>query len=174
MKAPIKTATEFNKLYAHAAQMRRPAMYRLLILLSEKLGLRPLELSGLHTSWFRSGELRIPIGYSKRKKGRSIPVNGEIMFALHEHMAGRTGQVFLNRQSEAFTAKGMSEAFQRLYREAGVEGSCYSGRRTMATQMCDRGVNIAIISKVLGHSSIATTQEYIGVTEAMMRKAMFA
>lgn len=174
MKAPIKTDAEFDVLFARAARMERPAMYKLMLLLSVRIGLRPMEIAGLDSSWFGTDELRIPLGHSKRKSGRSIPISDEICEALNAHMQGREGPVFLNSFGVKFTSAGIGDAIRRLYREAGVRGSCYSGRRTMATRMVDRGVNIAVVSKVLGHSNIATTQNYVGVTDNMMRRALFA
>jgi len=173
MKAPIKSEQEFQVLYGFAAQMERPAMYRLMLLLSIKLGLRPMELAGLDSSWFRSNELRIPLGHSKRKSGRSLPVTQEIMEALAAHMGERTGRVFLNAAGRAFEPRGISEAIRRIYRLSGVEGSCYSGRRTLATKMVDDGVNILVVQKVLGHSNPMTTLHYVGVTDSMMRRALF-
>lgn len=174
MKAPIKSDKEFDVVFAHIADMERPAMYRLMMLLSVRIGMRPMEIAGLDSSWFSSDELRIPLGHSKRKSGRSIPISDEIRDALVAHMKGREGAVFLNAQGVKFTSTGIGDAMRRLYREAGVRGSCYSGRRTMATRMVDKGVNIAVVSKVLGHSNIATTQNYVGVTDNMMRRALFA
>ena len=173
MRAPIITDTDFDKLFAFTARMERPAMYRLMILLTKKLGLRPMELAGMERGWFVGNELRIPIGHSKRKQGRSLPINNEILEALAAHLGNQWGRVFRNATGDAFTANGISEAIRRIYRMAGVQGSCYSGRRTMATRMVDNKVNIAVVSKVLGHSSIATTQNYIGVTDTMMRDALF-
>lgn len=174
MRATILDAEQFNTLYSFVDQVERPEMYRFMLLLTEKLGLRPLEIAGMETTWFIGNELRIPIGHSKRKQGRSIPINAEITAALEAHMQGNKGRIFRNARGDAFTANGISDAFRRLYRLAGVQGSCYSGRRTMATRMVDNKVNIAIVSKVLGHSNIATTQAYIGVTDNMMRDALFS
>lgn len=173
MKAPIKQPSEFAKLFAFADQMERPAMYRLMLLVSVRLGLRPMEIAGLDSSWFRGEELRIPIGHSKRRSGRSLPVTPEIVAALHEHLQGRKGRVFLNAKGQPFTARGISDAFRRLYRMNDIEGSCYSGRRTLATNMVDEGVSIAVVQKMLGHSHINTTQEYVSVTDSMLRRAMF-
>ena len=173
MRAPIKKEAEFEALLAHTSSMERPAMYRLMTLLSIRLGLRPMELAGLDTSWFRSDELRIPLGHSKRKSGRSLPLSSEIAEALEAHMGDNVGRVFRNARGEAFDANGISMAMRRLYKRAGIEGSCYSGRRTLATSMVDKDINIAVVSKVLGHSSIATTQKYVGVSDNMMRRALF-
>jgi len=174
MRAPIKDSREFSELLEFTASMERPEHNRLMLLLTIRLGLRPLEISGLDTSWFRGLELRIPLGYSKRKSGRSLPVDAEILCALDAAMQGRAGRVFLNQRSQPFTAAGISEAIRRVYREAGQQGSAYSGRRSLATNLVDKGVNILIISKLLGHSNIATTQEYVSVTDGMMRRALFA
>lgn len=174
MRAPIKKDAEFEAVLDHTNSMERPAMYRLMMLLSIRLGLRPMELAGLDTSWFRTDELRIPLGHSKRRSGRSLPISSEIIDALEAHMGPETGRVFRNARGEAFNANGISMAIRRLYKRAGVEGSCYSGRRTLATAMVDKDINIAVVSKVLGHSSIATTQNYVGVSDSMMRRALFA
>lgn len=62
---------------------------------------------------------------------------------------------------------------RRLYREAGQLGSCYSGRRTLLTDLVERDVNILTIQSIAGHSSPVTTLSYVGVTPTMMRKALY-
>jgi integrase/recombinase XerD len=172
MKAPIKDNSEIAQLLLQAEGMERPRMYRLMVLLSFRMGLRPMEIAQLDTAWFRGNELRLPLGSSKRKSGRSIVVPAEVTEALQAHMGNRTGTLFLNQREQPFSAQGISDAMRRLYREAGVDGSCYSGRRTLATNMVDAGVSMFIIRDVLGHAHVNTTQEYISSTPNMMRRAM--
>ena len=51
----------------------------------------------------------------------------------------------------------------------------YSARHSFATVMMNKGVNIAFISKTLGHTSIQTTQSYLGsFTEEQMQNNMSA
>ena len=173
MRAPILNDEEFTAALAFTASMERPQTYRLMLQLSIKLGLRPMELAGMESTWFRGSELRIPLGHSKRKSGRSLPVTAEILEAVAAYMEGRTGRVFLNASGEPFDARGISEAIRRVYRRAGMSASCYSGRRSLATNLVDRGVNILVVQKVLGHSNPMTTLQYVGVTDTMMRRAMF-
>lgn len=173
MKAPLLDSDEFNKVFAHIDTMKRPAHYRLMLLLCRDLGLRPIELARLESRWFRGGELRIPHGKSKRKRPRTLPVTPAIMDALGDHMEGREGRVFLNRMGEPMLPNLISDAMRRLFREAGLSASCYSGRRTLATRLVDDGVNILVIQNVLGHSNPATTMQYCEVTPAMMAKALF-
>lgn len=174
MQAPIKDEAEFEELLAFTLTRERPAMYRLMVLLSIRVGLRPMEIAGMDSSWVRGEMLRIPVGHAKGKKGRSLPWTIELQRALLDHMGNRGGRVFLNRVHEPFTGAGISEAMRRLYREAGQLGSCYSGRRTMATNMIDRGVSVFVVQKALGHSSVQTTMNYVSVTESMLRRGMFA
>lgn len=175
MRAPNKTKEEFAEVFSRVELMARPEMYRLMLLLTVRLGLRPVEIAGLDTSWFSGGELRIPHGYSKGKGGHgNLPVNDEVLAALDCHMQGRKGRVFLNQRNQPFDAAGISNALRRLYREAGQQGSAYCGRRTLATNLADRGVNLVVISKVLRHRNVATTAEYIGCTEKMLRNALYA
>jgi site-specific recombinase XerD len=44
----------------------------------------------------------------------------------------------------------------------------------MATRMVDNKVNILVVQNVLGHSSPVTSMSYVGVTDRMMREALFA
>lgn len=174
MQAPIKTDDEFNKLFAFAAQMRRSEQYRLMLLLSIKLGMRPKEIAGMQSTWMRGEELRIPQGHSKGKGGRTLPTNSEIREAYETLMQGRKGTVFLNEAGQGFTARGISDAFCRLYREADVAGSCYSGRRTLATNLVDRNVALTVVQKVLGHAHLSTTAIYCATTPRMIERALFA
>lgn len=173
MRATILSEDQFSSVFAYIETMQRPAMYRLMVLLTKRLGLRPVELANMETSWWRGEELRIPQGSSKRQGSRSLPLNTELYEALQLHMQGREGRVFRNANGDAFTANGISEAMRRLYRMAGVQGSAYSGRRTAATNMVDKGVSIRVVQDFLGHRNLATTAAYCGTTPAMLRRAVF-
>jgi len=52
-------------------------------------------------------------------------------------------------------------------------GITHAGRHTFATQIClSQGVSIASISKILGHTSIRTTQIYAKVTGQKVNEDM--
>ena len=42
-------------------------------------------------------------------------------------------------------------------------------RRTLATEVLNRGMDIMSVSQILGHESISTTQTYLGVKQEMVR-----
>ena len=174
MKAPILTDAQWEHAFAQVSLMQRPKHYRLLMLLVRKLGLRPMELAGMQSNWFRMGELRIPLGHSKRKSGRSLPVDAELEQALAEHLQGRTGYVFLNQDGEPFKPGLMSASIARVFKEAGMWGSAYSGRRGGAQRLLDNGENILTIQAYLGHSSPMTTLAYVGVSQVQLARALYA
>lgn len=173
MKAPILTDAQWDKIASHVATMKRPEHYSLLLLLVRKLGLRPLELAGLESSWFRGGELRIPLGHSKGGSGRSLPVSDDILNAVYIHMGERRGRVFLNREGFPFSAHQMSASVRRLMGMSGVQGSAYSGRRGMATRMVEQGISMRVLQAALGHRHLTTTQQYAEVSDKMLRDALF-
>ena len=172
MKAPILSEVQWERIAQHVEGMKRPEHYRILLLLIRKLGLRPMELAGLESSWFRGCELRIPLGHSKGGSGRSLPVDADILDALLLHMGERRGRVFLNREGCPFSAHQMSASIRRLMSEAGVQGSAYSGRRGMATKMVEQGASMRVLQKALGHRHLQTTMAYAEVSDNMLRSAL--
>lgn len=175
MRAPILSDDQFAVVQQFAANMQNAPQYSLMLLLSKRLGLRPIEIANMEANWFQNDNtLRIPQGSTKRQGSRSLPVNEEIIAALQLHMRGEQGRVFRNARGDAFTPNGISEAIRRIYRMAGVQGSCYSGRRSAATNMVDRGVSLRVVQEFLGHRNLATTASYCSVTPNMLRAAVFA
>ena len=174
MKAPAKNPEEVEALIEFASTRRNPRKWRLMLLLSFRLGLRPIELAQLDTAHFRGDEIRIRIGHTKGKGGRSLPVCQVVKDALAEHMQGREGHVFLNERGDPMDKGGISDAMRRFYREAGQVGSCYSGRRTAGQRMQEQGANILTLQAFYGHKSPLTTMSYVGVSMNQLREAMFA
>lgn len=173
MRAPLKDQSDYAELIAYAETTREPLKWKAMLVMSFELGLRPIEIAQLDTNQIRGGELRIRQGHTKGKRGRSLPIRQEAIDALLAYTQGRQGPVFLNAKGEAMDAASVSSAMRRLYREAGQTGSCYSGRRTLLTDLVERDVNILTVQSIAGHSSPVTTLQYVGVTPSMMRKALY-
>ena len=71
--------------------------------------------------------------------------------------------LFVSKNSGTkYTPGGVLELVMRIGAAAQVEGAYpHRFRRTFATEMFRRGMDIHAISKLMGHSNIATTQRYI-------------
>ena len=61
-----------------------------------------------------------------------------------------------------------------VYREMKLPGkvTVHSLRRTFATVMLNRGATLREIQELLGHQSLATTQQYLSVTDAQLERAV--
>jgi len=56
----------------------------------------------------------------------------------------------------------LQQLFHRIYDLARLPGaSSHSGRRTFATNLIEKGVDIKAVSTLMGHSSIAMTAQYV-------------
>ena len=86
----------------------------------------------------------------------------EALSAYLKVRRGRSPYLFVNQKNQAFTPNSLSITMLRHYRKAGLEGaSSHSGRRQYASALLKSGVDIVALSKLMGHSSIITTQQYV-------------
>jgi integrase/recombinase XerD len=92
----------------------------------------------------------------------SHPELREALSAYLKVRRGRSPYLFVNQKNQAFTPNSLSITMLRHYQKAGLEGaSSHSGRRQYASALLKSGVDIVALSKLMGHSSITTTQKYV-------------
>jgi integrase len=101
---------------------------------------------------------------SKTKKTRTIPLNGcafEIM-KRKLSVASISGYVFVDALTgDMITRSKLASEFRRCVRKSGIARFRFHDlRHTFATRLVQRGVDIYRVSRLLGHSDIATTQRY--------------
>jgi site-specific recombinase XerD len=56
--------------------------------------------------------------------------------------------------------KVLSAYFQKISRKAGLSGNIHTLRHTYASHLVQNGVDLYTVSKLLGHTTIKTTQIY--------------
>lgn len=104
-----------------------------------------------------------------------IPLSGKVVEILqkHDYSMPVYTQQHHNREIKNIAELALKEAF---YSKVKIQGnkktitktarkdmfSTHTGRRTFGRRFLDKGGNIVILSKILGHSSIETTLKYIG------------
>lgn len=70
--------------------------------------------------------------------------------------------LFITERKVAFSPNVMAQMLLRHYNKAGLKGaSSHSGRIGFASEKLKKGADIVAVSKLLGHSSITTTQRYV-------------
>ena len=122
-------------------------------------GLRASELLGIRASSVRDGFLYV---VGKGDKQRAIPLNKTAKQILHEP---KTFNLL-----KSLKYHNLNNLCKKLAKRAGLAESftCHSLRRRFATQLA-QNINIYQLSRLLGHSSVSTTQKYIYFSESELR-----
>lgn len=141
----------------------------LMILLGREAGLRRAEIACVHTSDLLPGPSLLVHG--KGDKDRIAPVSP--MLAAHIATAP-TGWVFPNpiRAGESMTPAMVS---YRVRKALGGAGTVHQLRHSFACANYARnGHDIVAVQELLGHTSVATTQNYVGVSSDTLRASVNA
>ena len=81
------------------------------------------------------------------------------------------GVVFVNRYGAEMQPQSVRSKLRRLAKEAGLDRRVtpHMLRHTAATLLIESGVDIRFVQRLLGHSSIATTEIYTHVSDEALR-----
>jgi integrase len=140
------------RLMEHAVGRLKP-----MIVLALNTGMRRgeiLQLRREHVN-FQSRTITIPVENSKSKKTRPVPMN-EVTLDLIRKLAPASGFIFRKRSEEPY--EGVSAAFKTACRRALVKNCRFHDlRHTFATRFIEAGWDVVLLSRILGHSTIALT-----------------
>jgi site-specific recombinase XerD len=174
-----------------ARQSRDPWPERdvLVIALGLVAGLRSGEMRTLTADSLagRPGEMRLHI-HGKGSRDRSIPVEpimAKIIETYVESCAqrfprkrfSRSTKLLLDRTGEPIGRGGLEYLVKSCYRWAGLHDRVPAGanlhalRHTFATRLAEDGATATEIMRLLGHASLATSQNYIEATGREQRAA---
>jgi len=177
-KAKVMGDTEFTTFLNLVRKGNYPERNSMILMMSFKLGLRAKELSSLNFGDVvdAKGEvlpsLELLAAYTKGKKHRSVPLsNPKLITAIRAYMNHCCGDVvgfnlesplFKSQRGTRYSANSMAHMIRNLFINNGKVGySSHSGRRSMITKLVNNGVSINKVQMIAGHSSIATTMEYV-------------
>ena len=182
-----KTLTEGQQrvILAHLNAGRLAKRNRVMFLLSIDAALRSKEIASLEwgmltdASGALTDEIRLQDRVSKGRSGGVVFMSRRLKAALAEHSQGQSlsGRVLKSYRGGELTAQVVTNWFFNLYRELGFEGcSSHSGRRTAITTWARKissvGGSLRDVQALARHSSIATTQKYIEISENACRRVV--
>lgn len=157
----ILTPTEYRAL--RDATYSDPRMFAIIELLLQT-GIRIGELAALRLTDIRKDGLYIR-PFEKHKE-RLIPLNNRVREALNRYLGKRPknsqDHLFITRSGKPFLIRNIRTAVERYLRIAEIKNAKINDlRHTFVAHHLKAGVSIAIISKVLGHKRISTTERYL-------------
>lgn len=132
-----------------------------------RLGLRVGEVCSL-----RMQDLSLEQGClvvrGKGRKQRRLPVTNGLETILEDYLEhvrgrfdkGRSDALVLSCVGKPLRPDSLRKSFRRYAKRAGVAGTPHSLRHSFATKAARSGVNVLYLQKLLGHSSVTTTERY--------------
>jgi integrase/recombinase XerD len=178
LRAAYQELKQAHTAYALNTAMRNVAILELLF----ATGLRVSELCSLNAEYINldSGNILI---MGKGSKERVLQIgNPEVLVILRRYAEKnaahirKTGYFFVNRLSSRISEQSVRFLIRRLCAKAAVGQHItpHMFRHTFATLLLEEDVDIRYIQRMLGHSSILTTQIYTQVTVEKQRQILTA
>lgn len=128
-------------------------------------GVRVSELSGLLVSDVNFANMSIHVRKGKGAKERTVYMNDLTRTHLQTYLMERgtlDKSLFVNKKKEPLNPGGVQFILKTIGERAKVDNvHPHRFRRTFATGLASRGMDIQEIQKLLGHSNINTTLEYV-------------
>ena len=96
------------------------------------------------------------------------------LVSLRERLQGQSAPLFINRNGVKMRPHSFRAKLRNFAGQAGVRRRVtpHMLRHTAATLLIESGVDIRIVQRLLGHSSIATTEIYTHVSDETLRTTL--
>lgn len=148
--------------------------HRALLMTLYSAGLRPSEALHLQPVDIDSGRMMIRVGHGKARKDRYVMLSEKLLVTLRSYWREYRPTLWLfagQDPSCPLTRGSLDHLFARAKKRAGIgkRVSPHSLRHSFATHLLERGVNIRVIQRLLGHRSLRSTEIYTHVAESYVR-----
>lgn len=162
-KLPIVLSKkEIERMISFTANIK----HKLVISILYSAGLRLSELINLKQTDVDLARNIIFIKQGKGKKDRITLLSKRVKKLLKEYyvLVGERNYVFSGRKGK-YSSKTIQEIIKQSSKKAGIKKRVtpHTLRHSFATHLLERGIDIRIIQKLLGHENIRTTQIYTHV-----------
>jgi site-specific recombinase XerD len=165
--------TVLHRLFAAIGEHRRDrCLFALMLHAGLRVGeLVALRMDDVHLSAARTPQLRLQ---GKGRIERIAYLSATTAQWLQDYLAARPAtaceQVFLNHHARPLTVTGIQWRLARYCRQAGIWLTCHQLRHTFASRLIAADVPVTSVQKLLGHSSLRTTQWYIRIADTQVER----
>ena len=130
-------------------------------LLASHAGLRACEVATVERDHVDANRLHV---VGKGAHERVVPTHGQVWQAVQHLPPGPL--------LPGYSAESVSGHCWQTYRRLGVQTSVHKLRGWFATSLWEAEVDLETIRRLLGHTSLATTQKYLGLSPERMTAAV--
>lgn len=138
-------------------------------------GVRVSELAGMEIQDINITDMSVHVIHGKGAKERITYTTPVSLKHLQQYLEARkeTGShLFYNKDHKPLNNGGIRHILNQIANRAGVENvHPHRFRRTFATGLAKRGMDIQEIQKLLGHSDINTTMQYVCVDDTKVQSS---
>jgi site-specific recombinase XerD len=157
----ILKPTEYRALRDAARNDAR--MYAIIELLLQT-GIRIGELADVRMDDIKGDTIRIRP--HEKHEERVVPMNKSAKEALNRYLQIRSqiqdDHVFVTKSGKPFLVRNIRTAIERYFRIAGIENAKVNDlRHTFVAHHLKHGVSLVLLSKILGHKRLSTTERYL-------------
>jgi integrase/recombinase XerD len=153
--------------------------HKTMLMLSYSSGLRVSEVVTIKTKDIDSKRMCILIKQAKGKKDRMVTLSPVLLIMLREYWKtskpSKDGYLFQGQyKDEPYSSRSLQLVLAAAKKKAGIlkPGSIHALRHSFATHLLDKGTDVTMIMKLLGHNDINTTLRYLHVTNRDMLRVM--
>lgn len=141
-------------------------------------GIRPAELVQLTLNDvdMMNKFINIPEVVSKTRQFRTVPMSDFCINALKKiigarHVIWSTNLLFPNYIGKPLSTKELRYRFQQYSNKLGISVTPYDLRHTFALMFLRNGGNVFALQKIMGHTKLDQTRNYVNLIEADMQNS---
>ena len=157
----ILTPTEYRALRdAARSDLRMTGIIELLL----QTGIRIGELTELRLSDIQKDSLRVKS--MEKHPERMVPLNKRAQESLNKYLEIRPkveeNHVFITKSGKPFLIRNIRTSIERYFRLAEIKNAKVNDlRHTFVAHHLKHGVSLVLLSRILGHKRVSTTERYL-------------
>ena len=179
-KKPLKLPRFFNQdEIASIIKAAGNIKHKTMVMLAYSCGLRVSEVVGIKIRDIDSKRMCILIEQAKGKKDRMVMLSPVLLVMLREYWKkykpAKEGYLFSGQnKGQTYSSRSLQLVVAAAKTKADIlkSGSVHALRHSFATHLLDKGTDVTMIMKLLGHNDIKTTLRYLHVTNRDMLQIM--
>ncbi len=151
--------------------------HKTILMLAYACGLRVSEVVSICISDIDSKRMIIHLHGAKGKKDRIVNISATLLVVLREYYKQYKPAKYLfegQYAGEHYSSRSIQLVLQAAKQKAGITrpGSMHQLRHSFATHLLDKGIDVVMIQRLLGHNDIKTTLRYLHVTNRDLQKVL--